>query len=149
MRPAGTRIPTIIDAIVTGIRAHAAPVQVIDGPAGADHIEDDAILIALTPGGSEAVTVTTGTNGLGGRPSDRFTLWCVISCFRGDPAVSPVRARAGDLLDLVEEWLQDNSTIDQVADDLTLGPDVTWTPAQFQGGVAVEVSFAITGRCLR
>jgi hypothetical protein len=150
VRPSGTTIPRIVAGLVELATNSVSPVQVINGPRAAQSIDPDALLIAITPGGSEAVSVSsTPAPGLGGRPVDSFTVWALISCYHGDDDVQGLYDRAGTILDQLETGLTTAGGLPGLADDLQLGPDFTWTPAQFQNGVAVEVSFTITGRVLR
>lgn len=149
MRPRGTTIPLLVPRLVTLIRQSVDPVQVINGPRAAQDIENDAVLVALTPMGAEAIATTSTDNGLGGRRSENFTVWNLVSCYHGDEDVDGLYARAGAILTDIETGLAVPDALAGVADDLQLGTDMTWTPAQFAQGVALEVSFTITGRCLR
>ena len=150
MKPRGTRIPALVASVVDIVTRGLDPVQVINGPRGAQNIEADAVLLGLTPAGAEAVAVTsTAAAGLGSRPVDSFTLWGLVSCYHGDDDVQSLYDRSGKLLDQVEELLVAQRIIPAVADYLKLGTDSTWTPAHFEQGTALEVSFTITGRMLR
>ncbi len=98
--------------------------------------------------GAEAIATTSTDNGLGGRRSENFTVWNLVSCYHGDDDVDGLYARAGS-----------SSPTSRRAGGTGRfggcrrrsaarhGHDLD--PRQFAQGVALEVSFTITGRCLR
>lgn len=153
MRPSSSRVPAVVDALVTRLSATlggtAGPlgdVQVLDGPRAAEDVRDDVLLVGVSGEGVSSINATTRSQGMGGRLAESFEVQCLISSLSGEPGMKQRRDRAAAVFAAVDGALRGDQTLDGVCDQVMLGPDVAWVQAQTPQGPVCEVAFTVTGQ---
>jgi hypothetical protein len=151
---ATSRVPAAIDALVSILGA--APgldgVSVIDGPPTVDQADADYLYVGWQPEGETAAELTQDFNAAGARTRDEeFTIRCTIDCWTGDSDVATVRARAFELLGVVEDTIRASGAQPAAP---TLGGAVLWAhltqgllqQANTDQGVRARLWFSVSCR---
>lgn len=107
---ATSAVPGAIEQLL--VILHARPelqkdVLIFDGPPTDDISRDDLVCVGWTPEGNQAAELQQNFNAAGARTRDEdFAISCWIEAWIGDPLVSAVRARAFELLAVVENAIR-------------------------------------------
>jgi hypothetical protein len=106
---ATSAVPGAIAALLAILRAAPAlsEVQVIDGPPTTDMADPDVVTVGWSPGGDQSALLTQEFNAAGARTrNEDFEIANAIDCWSGDRDFSAVRARAFELLGVVENAIR-------------------------------------------
>lgn len=141
-----SRVPAVLDALVSTLAAGLPDVTVYDGPY-LQRPDGDFVCVGWTPSGDVSANATQDFASLGaGRRTEIIEVACYADSFSGDVEIGPRRAAAYALVGEAEDALRA---------DPTLGGAVTqpgWAhltshelyQEQTASGVAVGVTFRIT-----
>ncbi len=149
MRPATTRVPEAIDALIALIH-DATGIQVTDG-AYIGELADEALCVGLTEGPNRpGYTVSVRRQEGLGRPRVReeITVRCLLSLVTGENDTKTLRDRAGTLLGKIAEALADNARRPDVWDSAFLGANLEWIPVLGPSGATLAVLFEVDGTSL-
>jgi hypothetical protein len=135
-------IPAVIDALLTAVRTGLPGVQVIDGPAAGQDLQDRVVFIGWSqPQPSTSVTEDPATFHAA-TVTEQFAIPCQARSYAGDSDMAARRTAAFALVDAVETAA------------LALAPSgvncaahvavVTYTPMQTQNGTQASVDFTVT-----
>ncbi|WP_455360021.1 hypothetical protein [Streptomyces sp. SYSU K21746] len=106
---ATSAVPAAINAILALLRAEAglSGVQVIDGPPTLDMADSEIVVIGWQDGGEQAVEEIQQFAYAGARSRDSdFSIACWLDTWSGDNDIGVRRARAYELLAVVENALR-------------------------------------------
>lgn len=107
---ATSAVPAAIAELLVILRARPElreSVLIFDGPPTDDDSRDDLICVGWTPEGNQAAELQQNFNAAGARTRDEdFAISCWIEAWIGDPDVSAVRARAFELLAVIENAIR-------------------------------------------
>lgn len=107
---ATSAVPAAIDALLTLLRAapELADVQVIDGPPMVEDLSDtDYVTVGWQPGADEAAQIDQRFASAGARNRDEDSvILCYLEAWSGDSEMQPRRARAFELLAIVENLIR-------------------------------------------
>lgn len=154
MIPQPTRVPAVVDALVTLLTEAFEDdgVAVIDGPPldVRNLPADDVLVIGATgPDGLAVDNNLTKQQGLGPpRYLEVFEVFCIFSTVRGDTNMSDRRARCLWAMAKVQSVLEQSAGLGGVADQVTLGTAMSWGQEQHEDGATVDVMFPIAGAAL-
>ncbi|MEW2421321.1 hypothetical protein AB0911_12335 [Streptomyces nigra] len=82
-------------------------VTVTDGPPTGDVATEDFLAVGWSGGEAQDAEMTQDFNAAGARTRDEdFTIACVIDVWSGDDGFAPIRARAFEILGVVEQALR-------------------------------------------
>ncbi|MET4925466.1 hypothetical protein P3L51_24455 [Streptomyces sp. PSRA5] len=149
-------VPGAIDALLSICRAAPAlavdQVLIIDGPPVGDMSDQDIVAIGWNPGDEPGADLTQDFAYAGARTRDEdFNVTGWIESWSGDGDVQPRRARAFELLGVIETAIRASGTNTTAP---TLGGAVQWahlTRGQLQQfntdqGIRVGIAFTVTCR---
>ncbi|MEV8354624.1 hypothetical protein ACFVTT_38660 [Streptomyces niveus] len=127
---ATSAVPAAVDALLEILRAvpdlsPAADVRVIDGPPGVNFTERHRVYVGYSPGADQAVEIQQSFASAGARRRDEeAAIYCYIETRGGDKDMSVRRARAFELLAVVEDALR---ATDAAPEAPTLNGTVQWS----------------------
>lgn len=147
-------VPAAMDALYAILSSAPAlsGVHVLDGPPVEDMSSADMLAVGWQPESEEAVQLDQDFNAAGARTRDEdFSILCWLESWTGDRSVAARRARAFELLAVVEGALR---ATDAEPEAPTLNGAVLWsglTSASLRqsatnDGVRVGIAFAVTCR---
>ncbi len=146
MQTGPTRIPAVVDALVTTMKAAIGERAVLDGPRSIEDLPNDVLLIGFSAPGTPAVeSEVSRAQGLGHRYDEVFEINCLISSAAGGTDIKARRDACFEILKKVEQALKASAGLGGVADSVTLGPNQNWGEAQTQDGAVCEIAFSIVG----
>lgn len=143
-------VPAVLDALVARLVDRLAPLQVVDGPIGADHAEQDILIVGYPDAAGVAVeSELTKQDGWGSpRYVERFGITCALSVWRGVATFTEMRAVAIGHLDALGAALREDRALGGVAETVGLGVDFRWIQGTTPDGPVVEVEFQVNGQAL-
>lgn len=145
--PLPSRVPLVAAKLIELAKEQLpAGVEVIDGPNAGDDstLANDVMMIGHGTDTEPGFTSTFGQlPGLGGGYVEEISVVCFISCYSGDEDMKARRERAGELLALVMEALDENVTVDDTWDHARLGDQMVWYPLHNGEGTSCAVGFTI------
>lgn len=147
MGQAPTRVPAVVDTIVSLLRGALPTWEVYDGPPVGSDWPWDFVIVGYGEEDSASSTLTE-SDGLGDRLVEVFEVNCLASTLSGDAGMAARRAACGALLAAVDEALKANSDLGGACDRVTLGPSLRWAQGQGPDGASCEVAFSVAGRAL-
>jgi len=107
---ATSAVPNAITQLLAILRARPElqkGVHILDGPPAEDISQDDVIAVGWSAEGDQAVEIAQSFNGAGARTRDEdFAIHGVIDVWTGDREISIVRARAFELLGVLEDAIR-------------------------------------------
>lgn len=146
--------PGAITALLAILRAEAglSAVQVVDGPPTEDQSDADLLAVGWSPEGDLAVEAAQDFNAAGARTRDEdFDIACWLDTWNGDHDFAACRARAYELLAVVENAIRASGASPTAP---TLNGAVQWAhltrytlrQSLTEQGAQVSVPFTITCR---
>lgn len=152
-----TRLPSrahlVVDALVALLTPdpehpgdELAGLQVIDGPVlNESNLANDALLIAPgTPDEPGLVANMVPTTSLGRQTYlERCEVTMVLSCYSGDTAMSPLRARAAAILGAIKTRAESQQSNGDAWERIYFGSQGAWFPVQTDTGAVVTVGFTL------
>ncbi len=148
-----SRMPQIVDRLVTEAREATDLEQVLDGP-HLGEVMADCLVIGFTESADRAGYESTVARQDGsGRPRlvEEFVIRCLVTTATGDTdeaAVRRLRTRCGDVLAALDTHFRDLGPVQNLWQQVALTGETEWIPLQDQDGAAMNVLFTIEGTAL-
>ncbi len=150
MQPTTTRLPAVVDQLLTVARAALPAATVLDGPRAAQELHDEVLQVGVGNGDTdEAYGVEQEpAGGLSGRGVEVITVHCEFSTWSGDQdgAVPTLRTRVGAVLGLLDNAFRADQQLAATCDRVNLGTRLRWYALQSEDGPGLGVEFDITAR---
>ena len=139
-----SRVPDVITAVVALFTANVTGATIIDGPVGARTVGKDTAAVGSEAQSDSAASATRSRVGWATNAEQAFTVICTLSSSSGGSSLAGPRARVNAMFDQVDTAQQVDATLGGVVIDSII-TDERWSQIADENGVAVDLTFAITG----
>lgn len=146
MQPTSYRGHAAIAGLVALAETSLPGVRVIDGPAANKPSEKTLLMVGWAPWVDRHAASRRSEEGLTGRMTEQGEVACYIAVGHGDTNIVPVRERAVEILEQLEQAIRaDQTRLGGAVDHAFIGEGITLTQYQDPNeGASVGLAFAVS-----